>query len=133
MGYEIQMQKTILRLLQLFKDHVPDKETHAWVFELAANEAKWLKAHDLFNTVRKRLLAIQPEPGMKRDEVETIRARQYSFEESCLQSVFNETNTKVPFDACSPFWVASSAIYLARALEIPVERVVEAIAPSERA
>jgi hypothetical protein len=59
------------------------------------------------------------------------RARQYTFEELCLKTVFNETSTDVPFDSCSPFWVASSAIKLARALDIPVEIVVTAIAPEK--
>jgi len=47
----------------------------------------------------------------------------------CLKAVFNETDTRCPFDSCSPFWIAGSAIHLARALGVPVSAVIAVIAP----
>jgi hypothetical protein len=57
------------------------------------------------------------------------QAAQYCFEELCLKTIFNETVTDIPFDSCSPFWVVSSAIQLARRLEIPIAGVIAVIAP----
>ena len=35
-----------------------------------------------------------------------------------------------PFDSCSPFWVAGSAIQLARAVGVPVDAALAVIAPA---
>ncbi len=132
MGYEIQLQSKILALLELFRDHAPDKETSAWTIELVADEKKWPQAHALFDRVRDRCLTAKGDAGRPTipfDREDRARVEQYGFEELCLKTIFNETNTDCPFDAGSPFWVVSSAIRLARALEIPVESVIAVIAP----
>lgn len=133
MGYEIKLQADILMLLGVFRDHVLDKETHAWVTELVAEEKRWPQAHDIFSTVRRRLLSVTEKDGQRLppEKYDRRRACQYIFEELCLKTIFNETDTRAPFDSCSPFWVASSAVRLARALEISVETVVNAIAPEK--
>ena len=56
MGYETQMQKDILSLLNLFSGRVPDSETHSWVMELVFHQDNWVKANDTFNKIRDRNL-----------------------------------------------------------------------------
>ena len=127
MGYEIEMQARLVRLLKLFDDYSSDKETHAWVVELVANENKWPEAHDLFDLVRRRLVSLT-----KSRESSEGREAQYAFEELCLQTVFNETATEMPFDTNSSFWLAGSAINFARRVGVPTDSVLAIIAP-ERA
>jgi hypothetical protein len=122
MGYEARMQADILALLQLFRDHVPDTETNAWVIEVAGGYANWPKGHDLVHRIRKRnLKAI--------DSRDYVRECQYCFEEVCLQSLYNETHPRAPFDSCSPYWVIKNAIVLARVVGVPVQEVLAIVAP----
>src|SRR5262245_36072343 len=132
MGYEVGMQSTILALLRLFRDRARDSETNAWVTELVADRNQWPRAHDLFDLIRDRLLVATGDAGRPHvppDRVDRARVHQYAFEELCLKAMFNETDTRYPFDACSPFWIAGSAIQLARRLGVPVEAVIAVIAP----
>lgn len=123
MGYEARMQADILALLRLFRTHVPDAESNVQVTELAADEQKWGGAHDLFDRVRERnLRAI--ESG------DRVRECQYCFEEICLKSLYNETDTVTPFDPCSPYWVIKNALVLAQAIGVPVTEVVAIVAPT---
>ena len=119
MGYEVGMQSTILALLHLFRQRVHDPETNTWVTNLVGDRDQWPRAHDLFDRIRKRLLAATQEGDRPRFPGTTMTqalACQYAFEELCLKAVFNETDTTCPLDSCSPFWVAGAAIELARAL-----------------
>jgi hypothetical protein len=132
MGYELELQSTILALLRLFREHAHDSQTNAWVIELVADQDKWPRAHDLFDLIRNRLLEASGDagrPAVQPGQGDRARVLQYAFEELCLKTVFNETDTEYPFDACSPFWVAGSAVQLARALRMPVEAVIALIAP----
>ncbi len=107
MGHELRMQADISALLELFRGRVPDPETHAWVAELAIDRNNWERAHNLFDRVRHRhLKAI--------DCGERVRQCQYCFEEVCLQSLYNETDTIAPFDSCSPYWVIKNPLILAQ-------------------
>jgi hypothetical protein len=122
-GYETQMQADILALLRLFHSRVPDPESNTQVTELAADARRWGRAHDLFDRVRERnLRAIRAGDG--------VRECQYSFEEVCLKSLYNETDTVAPFDACSPYWVIKNALALAQAIGVPVNDVVAIVAPT---
>jgi hypothetical protein len=121
MGYEIEMQARIVALLRLFDECSPDKETHASVLKLVANEKEWPKAHDLFDSVRGLLL---------RSNDSKTRA-QYAFEELCLKTVFNETDTEMPFDVNSSFWLAGSAISYSRYVGVTVEAIIALIAPDQ--
>ena len=56
-----------------------------------------------------------------------LRSTQYHFEESCLESLYNETQPDDPFDSVSPFWVVPNSIRLAERLGIPVETVMTAL------
>ncbi len=122
MGYEVQMQTEIIGLLQLFCDHVPDRETNAWVIEMASNRSNWKNGHNIFDSVRQRnLQAIE-----KKDRV---RECQYCFEEVCLQSLYNETSPSDPFDVCSPYWVIKNALVLSHAVGISEKEVIDVVAP----
>jgi hypothetical protein len=130
MGYEVEMQSTILALLRLFRERARDAQTSAWVIELVADQDKWPGA--LFDLIRNRRLEATGDagrPAAQPEQEDRARVLQYAFEELCLKTVFNETDTEYPFDACSPFWVAGSAVQLARALQVPVEAVIALIAP----
>jgi hypothetical protein len=125
MGYEGQMQEDILALLQLFRDRVPDPETHAWVVELVNDNNQWKYGHKVFDRVRGRnLKAIQDRHHSKQC--------QYCFEEVCLESFYNETYPHDPFDSCSPYWVIKNALLFARAIDVDVQDVVAIVAPDTR-
>jgi hypothetical protein len=121
-GYEARMQADILAMLELFRGRVPDPETNASVTDLAIDRNRWRLAHDLFDRVRLRNLKTI-------DSGDRVRQSQYCFEEVCLQSLCNETDTTVPFDSCSPYWVIKNALNLARAIGVPVQDVVAIVAP----
>jgi hypothetical protein len=105
------MIEDILRLLRLFADRVPDAESNGWVVEVASDEDRWHEAHSYFDKIRHRNLeAIS--------DKDAVRQAQYCFEEICLKSIWNETDTDAPFDSDSPYWVVPSAVKLARALGI---------------
>jgi hypothetical protein len=123
--YEVAMQAEILALLKLFRDQVPDPASNVEVTQLIADRDNWSRAHDLFDVVRGRLLQV-PEGRTKQ-----ARVRQYEFEEYCLKAAFNETATEVPFDSCSPYWVAGSAFRLARALGISSYAIIAVIASED--
>ena len=134
MGYEVQMQKQILALLRLFHDKARDQETSAWVYDLIDDDSKWSSAHDLFDVVRDRLLTATGDAGrppVAKDRIDRARVSQYAFEELCLKTIYNETDTDCPFDYCSPFWLSGSAIHLARELGVRIEAVIQVIAPSK--
>jgi hypothetical protein len=123
MGYEARMQCDILALLELFRGRVPDSETHARLRDLVANRDTWAQGHDLFDWVRERnLMAIK--------SGDRVRECQYCFEEVCLKSLYNETDTIAPFDSCSPYWIVKNALLLARELGVPVQKVVDVVAPA---
>ena len=122
MGYEAQMQAEIIGLLQLFCSHVPDRETNAWVIEMASDISRGKNGHKIFDSVRRRnLQAIENK--------DRVRECQYCFEEVCLQSLYNETCPRDPFDFCSPYWVIKNAILLSRAVEISEKEVIDVVTP----
>jgi hypothetical protein len=125
LGYEARMQADILELLDLFRGQVPDSETRTWVEELAANRDAWQGGLELFGRVRARnLKAI--ESG------DVVKESQYCFEEACLQSLYNETDTAAPFDSCSPYWIIKNALFLARAIGVLAQDVVAVVAPDHQ-
>jgi len=121
-GYESQMQADILALLQLFRDRVPDKETHEWVAELVVERDRWRSGHEIFDRIRSRNLEAI-------DALDKSRECQYCFEEICLQSLYNATSPFDPFDSCSPYWVIKNALALARSVGVPVVEVVALVVP----
>src|SRR6059058_5887565 len=96
-GVCVGMVEDIIALLRLFEGHASDRETHAWVAALASDRARWPDAHRVFDQVRRRTLA-----AIKAGD--RLREGQYSFEEICLKSLYNETPAVDPFDSDSPHW-----------------------------
>ena len=111
------MRSDILALLKLFESRARDRETHAWVVELASDENLWPNAQDVFRQIRRRSLECKDEATQC----------QYYFEEVCLKSLFNETNTDMPFDSDSPHWIIKNALMFARAVGIPEKEIIEII------
>jgi hypothetical protein len=122
-SYASRMQADILALLGLFRDRVPDSESLALVVALAADRDAWDNAHDLFSLVRARNLQ-----AIKSGDL--VRECQYCFEEICLKSLYNKTDTTAPFDSSSPYCVIKNALFLAQALGMPVQEVVAIVAPT---
>ena len=109
------------RLLDLFEERVPDKETNRLMWRLCDENHRWVEGHDVHSKLRGRnLIAI--EQGNK------IKECQYCFEEVIAKTLFNFTDTGMPFDPDSPYWVIKNALSLAKALKIPSEKVVEIVA-----
>src|SRR5215475_15054142 len=117
------MQETILALLQLFRGRAPDPETNAWVLALAKDRNNWSGAHDLFSRIRRR----GPLNAKDFKEGDRVRCSQYTFEELCLKTLYNETEPRDPFDPSSPFFVAEFAIRLARVIGVPVTDVLASV------
>ena len=122
------MSEHIIALLKLFQAFMPDRETAAWVLELASSDRNWKGPHDLFGRVRDRNLA-------------AIRARdlprqcQYCFEETCLKALYNESaplppfssDSPAPFDSDSPYWIIPLAIQVAREFDVPMDSVINIV------
>jgi hypothetical protein len=125
LGYDMDMQKHIVELLKLFAGCVPDATTNAWVSAIAADPESWPRAHHLFTKDRTRNLAAISTKN-------ELRESQYCFEEVCLKALFNETNTQTPFDSDSPFWIVPCAIELARRAGVPVDAVLDIVAPAPK-
>jgi hypothetical protein len=113
------MAEDIVALLRLFERHAADPDTAARVAALAADPAKWPDAHRLFDEVRRRWLAT----------ADPLRQGQYAFEELCLKTLYNETAALDPFDSDSPYYVVPCAIGRARQVGVPVQRMLDIIAP----
>ncbi len=113
------MIEDIVALLRLFEPHAIDRETHKWVAGVAADKSRWPDAHRVFNDVRRRWL----------DTTDMRRRWQYSFEEICLKTLFNETAPMAPFDSDSAYHVVPLAIVRARRVGVPVQKVLDIVAP----
>ena len=113
------MAEDIVALLRLFEPRASDPETAARVIALAADPKLWPDAHRLFDEVRRRWLGTS----------DRLRQGQYMFEEICLKSLYNETAALDPFDSDSPHWIIKCAIGRARQVGVPVQRVLDIIAP----
>ena len=107
-------------LLDLFLDAVPDQESNRLVWKFCEEEHRWIKAHDLFRTIRDRNLK-----AMK--EEDSLKSAQYYFEEVIAQTLFNLTRPEAPFDPDSPYWVIKNALTLAQRLNLPAQKVNEIV------
>lgn len=111
------MGAKIVRLLQLFDGRVPDDSTHRHVLALAQKSDHWSAGHAYRNVVRRLLL----------DVSNAAVEWQYHFEESCLESLYNETHPHDPFDSVSPFYVVPHAIGLTEHVGVPLTDVIAAL------
>jgi hypothetical protein len=121
--YARQMGASIAALLKTFHGRVPDRESNSRVLELAVILDRWSAGHALFDEVRSRYLVAEKAK-------DNVRVAQYSFEESCLQAMYNESDPNDPFDYVSPYWVIPGAIGLARAIGLSVETVLAVMNPT---
>jgi hypothetical protein len=124
--YELRMGGLIAALLRSFAGRVPDPESNTRVLELASDPTRWSAGHAVFDEVRRRLLA-----AMKAED--GPREWRHHFEESCCQAMSNATDPPDPFDPGSACFVAGRAIGLARAAGVPVERIIDVLAPGTEA
>jgi hypothetical protein len=127
------MYRQIAALLRLFRGQVPDRQTNAWVTKFATSRDRWPKSLDLAARIRDRLLRAANEGPYHAHaaEKDPVKVLQYGFEELCIKTLHNETDTSMRYDSCSPYWIVGSAIQLARAVNIPVEKVLAVVAPAE--
>ena len=109
-------------LLGLFENEVPDRKSNRLVWNFCNDRQKWYEAHGLFTSLRdKTLKAEKIGIGNRKKEA------QYLFEEVIAKSLFNFTMPEAPFDPDSPYWIIKNALYLAKILKIPTEKVVEIV------
>jgi hypothetical protein len=121
--YGRQVGASIAALLRLFRDRVPDSKSNQQVLELTTSR-NWTSAHRVRSQVRDRYLRAS-------EANDRIKSAQYLFEESCLETLYNDTCPDDPFDSISPYWVVPNALGLAQALSLPVTDVVAAMIPAE--
>jgi hypothetical protein len=120
--YGRQAGASIIALLRLFQGKAPDLLSARQVLNVALSN-DWSRAYEARSQVRNRLLLTS-----KADD--PIRLAQYWFEESCLETLYNDTQPADPFDSISPYWVVPHAIKLAKQLSIPIDDVLAAIWPT---
>ncbi len=121
--YGLQVGASIEALLQLFSDAVPDRKSNQQVLKLVKSK-DWTMAHNVRDQVRDRYLCA----SRSNDE---IKCQQYTFEESCLETLYNDTDPDDSFDSISPYWVVPNAISLAKTLAIPIDDVITAMHPTK--
>jgi hypothetical protein len=108
-------------LVRLFAPRCADRQTMEELERMLADEDQWVRAHDLFDRIRRKTLVASREGN------ETLEV-QYCFEEICAKALFNLTDTDAPFDEDSPYWIIPNAFGLARALEIDDSQVLRIVA-----
>lgn len=108
------------RLVELFRPHCSDLSTLNELQCMIDNQRLWSSAHELFARIRRKTL----EAARQRNET---AESQYLFEEICAKAIFNQTDTNVPFDGDSPYWVVPIALSLARRLGIHESEVTKIV------
>lgn len=109
------------KLIELFAPHCSDKSTLKELKSMIHDEDSWKEAHALFSQIRRKRLPAE-------DQARHLECCQYAFEEICAKTLFNFTNTDMPFDADSPYWIVPHALVFARALGVRESSVVEIVA-----
>jgi len=120
--YGRQVGASIIALLRLFQDQVPDPLSLRQVLDVALSK-EWSRVHEARSKVRSRLLLTS-----KADD--PVRLAQYGFEQSCLETLYNDTQTADPFSPMSPYWVVPNAIELAEQFSVPIDEVLAAVWPT---
>jgi hypothetical protein len=116
--YERHMGRLIRSLLTMFSAHAIDTESNAALTAMATSTTTWNAAHAVFDEVRGRLLQVTDDEAL---------TAQYFFEECCAKAMFNATDTNMPFDAASAFFVVPAAHTFAIAVGLGAERVATAL------
>ncbi len=113
----MEMADEIIAVLRLFERQASDPETHAWVMALAADRSRWPDAHSMFREVRRRWLSTS----------NPLRQGQYSFEEICLKTFYNQTGPDDPFNFDAPYHVVPCALGRAWQLGVPIRKILEIV------
>ena len=116
----------MLELANLFAKHTAERSTLDELQEMLSEDAHWLRAHELFDRIRRKTLE-----AIKRKN--HLLAAQYSFEEIYAKTLFNLRNRDAPFDPDSPYFVIPFALNLARAFQISDAEIIEIVAPRDSA
>ena len=108
-------------LLNLLAPHCEDRTTIDALIAMLKNRRSWLKAHDLFDQIRRKTLAAQRAAAPKLES-------QYLFEEICAKTLFNLFGSDAPFDSDSPYWIIPNALALARRVGVSDVQVIRVVA-----
>lgn len=111
----------MLRLVEVFSSRVKDRSTLDELHRMIGDDSTWHRAHDLFDRIRDKTLAIERRKDERAD-------CQYLFEEVCAKTLYNLTDTDAPFDKDAPYWVVPAALSLARRLEIDETEIANIVA-----
>lgn len=115
------MIRQMLKLTELFCARVQGRESRESLNELhrmIGDEDSWKLAHDFFDKIRRRSL----------DSDERQAKAQCFFEEACAKTLFNMTDTRIPFDEDAPYWVVPRALRFARQLGIEEREITDVVA-----
>ena len=114
------MIRQMLKLVELFAARIEDRTVLDELFRMIGDEHSWAKAHDFFGRVRRRSLETN------RTDFRVIA--ECNFEEACAKTLYNLTDTKMPFDEDAPYWVVPQALRFARHLGIDEKEITGIVA-----
>ena len=121
MSYGDRVIDDMKRLVALFRPHCGDRSTLDEIAGLLEDRKTWAQGHSLFDKIREKTLVAEQHHDARAEA-------QYLFEEICAKTLYNLSNSRAPFDADSPYWIAPNAFALARALGIEQSEVVKIVA-----
>ena len=111
------MGASILKLVVLFDKCAPDPDIQTDLKAIVSDHNRWGSAHAYRDMVRTRMLHTK----------DKAKLAQYSFVESCLEAIYNETDPDDPFDSVAPFWVVPFAASLAKLVGVSTDAVLRAV------
>jgi hypothetical protein len=121
MNGSAQIQEHMQALVRLLAPRCRDRTTMDALALMISDESSWPRAHDLFDSIRRKTLSAERSENPK-------LASQYLFEEICAKTLFNLSLPDAPFDADSPYWVVPIAIALARDVGLSDTQVIAIVA-----
>jgi hypothetical protein len=110
----------VRKLIELFAQYAPDRETMDELRRMLDDRGSWPKARSLFDRIRQKRLLAQRSGDVRLDA-------QFAFEEGCAKTLYNFTHPQAAFDADSPYWIIPDAFVVAEHYGIPDAEVVAAI------
>jgi hypothetical protein len=113
------MISQMARLVGVFSDRVTDRSTLSELQRMIGDESSWPEAHDLFDRIRRKSL------DANQNDWQTLT--QYCFEEACAKTLFNMTDTDMPFDEDAPYWIVPEALRLAGQLGIDESEIIKIV------
>lgn len=112
---------SIRGLCELFAPYSKDRASLDEIVMVTLDKSCWQSSNHQFQKIRaKNLKAIKAN--------DFLLEAQYSFEESCVKSLYNLSRSSAPFDVDSPFEVVPKAFAFARLIGVSDAEVVRIIA-----